>query len=485
MSLRIARNAAWNVAGTLASSVVGLVALAILVDKLGADGMGVFTLALGMIGFSGVLDLGLGRALTQKLASDLGAGREKSELAPIVWRVLAFLACIGSIVALILWLVVPAVVAGLFDLRGDLASQAVFGLRMVGLSMPFALASTVAAGALEGLQEFRLVSLRRAMLSIVQFGLPVLAVFLRPDVGWAIGGLAASRVVGTLTWMTSLRDRLPRTGTTNSAGGHYGDIAKFGGWLSISNVVGPLMVYADRFYLASLFPPAAVAYYAVPLDSLFRMTALPATAAAALFPAFAGNRDDAGKSSGMLRISIDLLLAVLLPLAFAGMLLAHPVLNAWLGTDFAEHATVIFKWLVLGMFINSSAHVPFALIQGSGRADITAKLHLLELPPFVVILVAAVAHWGVSGAAVAWTMRVAIDTGLLYFIAMRGQPALRQVLLRGAMWIGIGCLLLAVPLMATNAGLEIAAFAAIIVLVFLAARRVYASWRLREVGVTS
>ena len=116
MSLRIARNAAWNVAGTLASSVVGLVALAILVDKLGADGMGVFTLALGMIGFSGVLDLGLGRALTQKLASDLGAGREKSELAPIVWRVLAFLACIGSIVALILWLVVPAVVAGLFGL---------------------------------------------------------------------------------------------------------------------------------------------------------------------------------------------------------------------------------------------------------------------------------------------------------------------------------------------------------------------------------
>ena len=59
MSRKIARNALWNVAGTLASLAVGLVALPVLLHALGAARLGIFTLALGLIGFSGLLDLGL------------------------------------------------------------------------------------------------------------------------------------------------------------------------------------------------------------------------------------------------------------------------------------------------------------------------------------------------------------------------------------------------------------------------------------------
>ena len=63
MSHKVAHNALWNVGGQVVSLGVGLVALPILLHALGAARLGVFTLALGLIGFSGLFVLGLGRAL--------------------------------------------------------------------------------------------------------------------------------------------------------------------------------------------------------------------------------------------------------------------------------------------------------------------------------------------------------------------------------------------------------------------------------------
>ena len=42
--------------------------------------------------------------------------------------------------------------------------------------------------------------------------------------------------------------------------------------------------------------------------------------------------------------------------------------------------------LAVGVFINSLAQVPFALLQGVGRPDLTATLHLIELPLYLGLL---------------------------------------------------------------------------------------------------
>ena len=50
------------------------------------------------------------------------------------------------------------------------------------------------------------------------------------------------------------------------------------------------------------------------------------------------------------------------------------------------------------------------------RADITAKLHLAELPFFLIILFVLVGQYGVVGAAVAWVLRITFDAvGLTWF----------------------------------------------------------------------
>jgi len=447
MSRQVARNAAWNVAGTLSSFAVGLVALPVLLHALGAARLGVFTLALGLIGFSGLLDLGLGRALTQSVSSALGRGRPREAVAALMWYVLRLLAGFGVIWLFVLWFLVPLVVQHLFNLQGELASETIFGLRAVALSIPFALVATGAMGSLEGLQEFRRVSTQRSVLTVLQFGLPTLLALWRPDVGWVIAALAASRAAGMVVWLYALHHVLPEPRDSRSHPDDLRHLLHFGGWLSVSNLVGPLMAYADRFYLASLFPPAMVAAYTVPYDALSRVTTLPMTAIGAVFPALAEAQARPESSATLLRAAVTALVALMLPPLLLAMIFAKPLLTFWLGKGFALSALPMFQMLILGVFVNSAAHVPYALLQAHGRSDLTAKLHLAELPLFAGLLVWAVSDWGLVGAALAWTLRVTIDTVLLYGSAMILQPALRRVLARGFGLVALASVALLVPLL--------------------------------------
>jgi len=367
-----------------------------------------------------------------------------------MWYVLRLLAGFGAFWLLALWFLVPLVAQHLFNLQGELASETIFGLRAVALSMPFVLVATGAMGSLEGLQEFRRVSTQRAVLTMLQFGLPTLVALWRPDVGWVIAALAASRALGMVVWLYALHHVLPEPRVSRTHPEDLRHLLQFGGWLSVSNLVAPLMAYADRFYLASLFPPALVAAYAVPFDALSRVTSLPMTAIGAVFPALAEAQARPESSTTLLRAAVTALVALMLPPLLLAMIFAKPLLTLWLGQRFALSALPVFQMLILGVFTNSLAHVPYALLQAHGRSDLTAKLHLAELPVFAGLLVWAVSDWGIVGAALAWTLRVSIDTVLLYGSAIILQPAQSTVLAKGLGLVALASVALLVPLLTHN-----------------------------------
>jgi O-antigen/teichoic acid export membrane protein len=71
------------------------------------------------------------------------------------------------------------------------------------------------------------------------------------------------------------------------------------------------------------------------------------------------------------------------------------------------------------VLLNALATVPYTLIQAAGRPDLTAKFHLIELPLHVVLAWLLVTRFGIAGAALAWTLRMAVDAALLFVAASR------------------------------------------------------------------
>jgi O-antigen/teichoic acid export membrane protein len=245
-------------------------------------------------------------------------------------------------------------------------------------------------------------------------------------------------------------------------------VVKFGGWMTVSNVIGPIMVYLDRFLIGALLSVTAVAYYTAPFDTVTRLLMIPAAAASVLFPAFAVTLlQNSARTELLLKRGTKYVFLAVFPVVLAIVVFAPEGLRVWLGPSFAENGGTVLRWLAAGVFVNSLAHAPFALIQGAGRPDVTAKMHLLELPLYLAALWLLTARLGIRGAAIAWTGRNTLDACLIWFFAQRQLPRGSKFLVKLAAIAGTGLLVFYAGTLAANIYVR-AGFLVVSLLLFLA-----------------
>jgi O-antigen/teichoic acid export membrane protein len=133
-----------------------------------------------------------------------------------------------------------------------------------------------------------------------------------------------------------------------------------------------------------------------------------------MFPAFSTASVQRGRVSFLFESSTKAICIIMLPILLGVVAFAPEGLRLWLGNDFAVNSSWVVRCLAFAIFMNSVAQVPFAHLQGVGRPDITAILHLVELPVYFAALFLLVKADGIRGAALAWLLRVFADTALLF-----------------------------------------------------------------------
>ena len=194
--------------------------------------------------------------------------------------------------------------------------------------------------------------------------------------------------------------------------------------MTVSNVVGPIIVLLDRFVIAGIAGLAAAASYSIPQEIALRMLLLPAAVAVSVFPRFAASvsgRADAS-AANLPERAARLTLGLMVPASLAVIVVAEPLLQLWLGPEIARDGAYVLQIFALSVLINAPANIAFILLQARGYARWSAWLHLIELPLTIVALLLAVQRFGIEGAAWVWLLRIALDTAAMFVLARRLQP---------------------------------------------------------------
>jgi O-antigen/teichoic acid export membrane protein len=413
----LARNTIWNLAGNAAPFVVAIFSIPILIRNLGTDRFGVLALAWAIVGYASLFDLGLGRALTQLVARKLGADQH-DEIPALVWTSLILMTVLGIVGGVFLAVASPWLGIRVLHVPVWLQTETTRSFYLLSLSVPIVVGTAGLRGFLEAHQRFDVVNLLRIPLGIFAFAGPLLVLPFSKTLPPVVGILVLGRLAAWIAYLVFcfkvspvLRDRIlwHRQAVV--------PLMKFGGWMTVTNVIGPLMVTLDRLVIGALLSVAAVAYYATPYEAITKLWIVPSSIVAVVFPAFSTSLIGHPERASLLYDrSVKYVLVTLFPIVLVVMLFAPEILNLWLGRDFAAHSSIVLQWLAIGVFINSLALVPATLIQGSGRPDATAKLHALELPLYLLAMWLLIRSHGIEGAAIAWTGRVVLDALALFVL---------------------------------------------------------------------
>ncbi len=447
---RLARHAALNLLGQGIPLLAALPAIPLLIDGAGAERFGLLTIVWVLIGYVSLFDFGVGRALTHAVAERMGRGAE-GEVRAVVRMGVGVAAALSLATGLLVFLAAPFVVSPL-QLEPELSNEVVGAVRIVGLAVPSVVLAAVLRGVLEGLRRFGVVNAIRMPMGVATFLAPLVVLPWSSHLAALVGALLLTRILGLAGYGWAVRRALsgpafgPGPRAVASAEGRRA-LLRYGGWATVSNLVGPLMVHFDRVAIGALLTASAVAFYTTPFEIVHRLLLIPTAVVAAFFPAFA---QTAGAGHGgaprLFRGSVRGILLLVFPPALLLFAFADEGLTLWVGPEFATEGAAVVRWLLVGMTANAVAHVPFVLLQGVGRPDVTAKLHLLEVPLYALALIWALPRYGITGAAVVWAARALVDLALLLVASARLLPETAPEALRAAALLAPVLGILALPL---------------------------------------
>lgn len=416
---QLSANAVWSLTGQAAPFVFALPAVPLLIHLIGPERFGVLSIIWVAIGYFNLFDLGLGRAVTRFAAERIGAGQPQ-DVSEILWNGLVVILPLSLIVAVSIVLLAPVVSDYVeADTLGE--GEIVASLRWLAVGIPFVMATTMFKGLLQAAQAFRTISIIQFPLGGVVFLGPVLVAWLGfPSLKYLTVALLVGRA-GICIWYVMAAARLfPNLLTPKFSRQRLGSMLRYSGWIALSNFIGPAMVYFDRLAIAAYFGATAVAYYATPFDVITRTSILSVSIAAVVFPAVAYLGQAANRQiSTMLKRVQALIAAFTFPVYFMVAAFAGDLLTLWINPQFADPGALPAAFFCAGMFANSIARIPHAVLQGRGRADQTALAHLIELPIYFGALFLLLPTYGLAGAAACWGGRAFLDYTILQILAGR------------------------------------------------------------------
>lgn len=423
----LARNTVYNALAQGFPLLVALVAVPILLRGLGDSLFGILGLVWVFITILG--DLGFHRAGTRFLARALMGG-ESSDLLRIIRITISAQLGIGIGLAVLLAAASRFLAESVLNLASVDYEVARVAFLLTAGAAPIITVGAAFRGFLEAAQRFRELSIIRGIGSTLTYLLPAGAVLIGWDLISVVLLIVGVRIFLLIGFWTAARDlivqptgQVPEVKTVKA-----GDIVSFGGWTTVSTVVSPVLVYVDRFLLGVLVSVGAVGLYTAPFELVIRVLLVPGSIAATLFPAISSFQGQ-GRGLEMLSLARKASAAVVVlvaPFTVVLLIFADPILQLWLGPNAIPETILALQILAPGVLANSLAFIPFSVLQGVGRADLTGKLHLIELPIHIFLAWVLISRWGIAGAATAWTIRTTVDAALLFLAASKANKGIEH-----------------------------------------------------------
>jgi len=389
---------AWNSAEHIFFPLLMLVATPVFLHSLGARQYGQWMFLFTLSSLGGWAGMGMGAATIREVASAHEDGHRSSDYI----RVALTIVLLGAVVVGIL-LISFFIFGGtqLFVQMGE-KNELLPIILSAPLLITFDQIDSVISGALRGAERFGLVArLEIFSKTIIVLGCLLFAVNSDKLILLIVVYVALNffRVVIKASAVASLfgvKSIVP-TWQAKTASSLIG----FGKWSFLQLIGSAIFASVDKLLVGSLLGADVLASYSVCLQLAQQVQSLPAAFGGFLFPYFTkrslvlSNRLQARSLLVSTTFLSLMSFSILLPIAIG----AHPLLNFWIGQDFAADSSTLLRFLAMGYFCLALPIAPHYFLYGTGQAKWVALSNIVAGVLSVMFCYILIPWYGVVGAA--------------------------------------------------------------------------------------
>ena len=404
---RIFGNTLATIVSVLIPGLMGLWSLKPLLELLGAETFTMLSFFWVYTSHLGFFDFGISRNLGIELPKLSNA--EKSKLVNQSVRKGFVYSLIGVVAVAVMLFTIP-----IFNPKFSVVSQySVFAILLVWV--PLAVLQMIVRGVLEASERFISAAVFRAYNQSVLFLLPwVMACWGHHDIFQMVAVITVARALSLLPAMYWL---LTKYGLVFNKKMDDQEVVihRNNQWITLSNLAGIVNGSLDRFVLLSLLGAHAIGAYVFAQDFGIRILVLSSSFALVLLPYFSRNQSKwqnhiwVKRGSGLILLSH---IALGLILYFGQTQLKYGFNNMSLAQDVVD-----FFWIFLvGITANGIGHILLSALHSHRELKRPALWHVISAVFYIPLLYGVVQGFGLTGAAVLWSMRSVIDTVVLYLL---------------------------------------------------------------------
>ena len=411
---RLSYNAIANTAAFVFAAVVGFFLSPYMVTHLGATRYGVWSLIAGMVGYLGLLDLGIRQAVSRFTARHHAAG-DHAESSRIVSAALKLFGLFG-ILAIALSAVLAWLAPRIFNIPPELAEDARIIIVLGGSSIAVALVGGVFGGIVTGLERFD-----------VQCGLDVFvttartaAIVLALHHGYGLVALACIQLAATLLeclvyGAVALRlYRDLRIRLWDTLGAHIRTILSFGSSLTLLYLVSKIIYYSDTAVIGAFLAIENVTFFVIAGSLCVYARELTNTLAAVMTPRVSVLTSLGGHVGGLILSVAKSTTLVSASIAITFALRGDSFIALWMGPAYGPISGEVLQVLAVVVWLHASRAVTIFSLTGMAKQHVILPGVVIEGIANLALSLALVHRFGIVGVALG-TLIPSVLVGLGYF----------------------------------------------------------------------
>ncbi|MDQ2833213.1 MAG: flippase [Acidobacteriota bacterium] len=398
----IARNVLFNWLGTVANMAVGFFLAPFILHRLGTLAYGVWVLAISVVAYLSLLDLGMQSSVLRFVSKGHTQGDHQGAsdaISAALWLRLQ----ISALVLVIsggLAFVFPLV----FKVPAELASDARKAVLIIGITTAVTMSIGVVGGVLSALNRYDL----QNYASLAQTALRVIGVVIVLRTGHGIVAIAICELIaaifGNLLLVFIARRLYPelKVRLQKPEKKTFQQIWSYSWYAFLTTIAVQLVYQTDNLVVGAFVSASAVTFYAI-ANSLCRYASLIVGSMGSTFVPAASTYEAAGDSDSLLRLyknGTRATLMISLPVLVTLLLRGPSFIGLWMGPEYSRTSGRVLILLATALLFSFANRAAGAIAFGIEKHKMTAIWAIGEGVANLVLSIVLVHWYGIYGVAI-------------------------------------------------------------------------------------